>query len=506
MNKTHNVKMTKWLLKMINSPMINPMIMKKAVNFSLFFTLLKSSVVSSSDIENLCNIAMGTEYYQDEEEKKLFFKKQQLSFVSNKEVQDDMIEDLWIGASLFKVYQTDTTNIFQKSISQLTINYNEQQKKQNNEFAKGGVDQDFIIAKFNFASSESIPLLYEKQFPDLCSNENILDYFVPSSFHSHQLFLASIIPIMSLDKNILEFAYLLKGDVIFNTFYQQICDGEYINELLLNLICQEGEGKIEDQDGYSDLLMFKERSELINCEMIHINQNFTISPLSEYWFSFLSVPTVNANDLIKKIVVPIKSKYHSGSLGNLSKEDREIIDHLLLHYSVEKSPTNILLYSGSRIDKYNLVVNILAENKLSGYEIPDKVPLEDMKTACRVAQYFISVQDPEAILVVSKSEKILSKSRMSQRQLLFFNIEVEEDIEQQQLEITLMEDPKVKTIWLSVNPSNMHEDSVSRFTYSAEVKKASREDRKEKIEEILQDFGLSPEFNHKLSQHTELSR
>lgn len=90
--------------------------------------------------------------------------------------------------------------------------------------------------------------------------------------------------------------------------------------------------------------------------------------------------------------------------------------------------------------------------------------------------------------------------------MLFFDIEVEEDIDQKPLEIKLMSNQTIKTIWLAINPQNIHEDSVSRFTYSVEVKPASRGERKEAIAEILKEFDLTDDFKHKLAQHTQLSR
>lgn len=39
--------------------------------------------------------------------------------------------------------------------------------------------------------------------------------------------------------------------------------------------------------------------------------------------------------------------------------------------------------------------------------------------------------------------------------MLFFDIEVEEDIEQKPLEIKLMDNPTIKTIWLTINPQNI---------------------------------------------------
>lgn len=498
-DNNHSVKITRWLLRIINSPVLNPYIMGKSHVFSLFFANLNNNVKWTKKINELISeIENDEKFHENSEDKKQFFSK--FTTLNVKEdVTDIMLANLWLGNMLYSKIKSDPKN-FNLAISSLTKKYNDYNDQKIIEKPESNEDNlDYIASREHF-SKKTIESLYKytKEQEDI--SVKLPEYNSVSIFHCHQLFLESFIVMSSLDKELLEFSYVLKHIPIFRDFYYQICDGEYLTETAFNTIFAINEDSEKYENIHNELPVFVS-------ELVPFNEEEkTILTMSDYWYKFFSVPVKDFSELVAKIIVPARQKYHSGTIGNISKEDRDIIDQLLLHLNISNKATNILLYSGSRIDKYNLALNIVKENKLFSYELFEKIPPENLKTACYIAQRFIEAQDPKAVLIVSKAEKVLSKSRISLRQMLFFDIEVEEDIEQKPLEIKLMDNPTIKTIWLAINPQNIHEDSVSRFTYSVEVNPASRGERKEAIEEILKDFDLTDEFKHKLAQHTQLSR
>lgn len=496
----HSIKVTRWLLRIMNSPILSPYIMGKSYVFSLFFANINDNVVWPKKVNDIIKEIMEDEKtYENNEEKKHFFAK--FTTVNLKEdITDLMLNNLWLGNLLYSKLKEDT-KIFPTVIASLTKKFNDNNEKKLNEADKIEVTDNLdYIASREHQTDKAIKSLYKytKENDDI--GTRVPEYNAVSIFHCHQLFLESFLLLKSFDKEALEFAYILKHMPLFKEFYDQICDGEYLTERAFNAIFY-----IEDETEKYDQII--NNSPVFVSELIPFSkEDKKINPLEDYWYKFFSVPVKDFSELVAKIIVPARQKYHSGTIGNISKEDREIIDQLLLHLNIGNKPTNVLLYSGSRIDKYNLALNLVKENSLFSYELFEKIPAESLRTACYIAQSFIASQDPKAVLIVSKTEKVLSRSRISLRQMLFFDIEVEEDVDQKPLEIQLMSNETIKTIWLAINPQNIHEDSVSRFTYSIEVKPASRSERKEAIEEILKDFDLTDEFKHKLAQHTQLSR
>lgn len=495
----HSIKVTRWILRIMNSPILSPYIMGKSHVFSLFFANITNHVNWPKKINDLINeiVADETTYENNDDKKQFFSRFKTLNL--KEDATDIMLNNLWIGNLLYSKLKVDT-KLFTSTIATLTKKYNENNNEKLKDRITSNDDNLDFIASREHVSNKAIESLYKytKENDDI--SVKVPEYNSVSIFHCHQLFLESFILLDAFDKETLEFSYVLKHIPLFKEFYEQICDGEYLTERAFNAIFGIG----DELEKYENLIA---NSPIFISELIPFSvEDQKIEPISDYWYKFFSVPVKDFSELVAKLIVPARQKYHSGTIGNISKEDREIIDQLLLHLNIGNKPTNMLLYSGSRIDKYNLALNIIKENNLFAYELFEKIPEESLKTACYLAQEFIESQDPKSILIVSKTEKVLSKSRISLRQMLFFDIEVEEDIDQKPLEIKLMSNQTIKTIWLAINPQNIHEDSVSRFTYSVEVKPASRGERKEAIAEILKEFDLTDDFKHKLAQHTQLSR
>lgn len=495
----HSIKVTRWILRIMNSPILSPYIMGKSHVFSLFFANITNHVNWPKKINDLINeiVADETTYENNDDKKQFFSRFKTLNL--KEDATDIMLNNLWIGNLLYSKLKVDT-KLFTSTIATLTKKYNENNNEKLKDRITSNDDNLDFIASREHVSNKAIESLYKytKENDDI--SVKVPEYNSVSIFHCHQLFLESFILLDAFDKETLEFSYILKHIPLFKEFYEQICDGEYLTERAFNAIFGIG----DELEKYENLIT---NSPIFISELIPFSvEDQKIEPISDYWYKFFSVPVKDFSELVAKLIVPARQKYHSGTIGNISKEDREIIDQLLLHLNIGNKPTNMLLYSGSRIDKYNLALNIIKENNLFAYELFEKIPEESLKTACYLAQEFIESQDPKSILIVSKTEKVLSKSRISLRQMLFFDIEVEEDIDQKPLEIKLMSNQTIKTIWLAINPQNIHEDSVSRFTYSVEVKPASRGERKEAIAEILKEFDLTDDFKHKLAQHTQLSR
>lgn len=495
LDKVHSVAMTRWLLRAINNPILNSYILDKSHVFSVFFVLLNDNVKWTKAVNDLINETINEEYNSIFSEKYKDFSKRLLMISPHLNTSEEIVKKLWIGNIVHEKIKENPA-IFSKAIKSLAKKNNEKNQIELNkqDIEKSSDPLSYTVKRSHINSG--IKVIDNENSYD--STVEVPEYNKMTLFHSHLYFLRSFLKMSLLGEEILEFSYLLKGSIELQTFYSYISSEKYISETFIKTIFD-----VEN----NDLIEITNEDPIFVSNLVNFNPlTQSIDPLNKYWYDFFSVPVVGFPDLLKKIVTPIRSKYHSGTLANLTKEDKDIVDHLLNHFDFTNKETNILLYSSSRVDKFNLVYKMLKDHNIFAYELNRDIPVEDLKTACFIAQNFIAFQDKSAALVVNKTEKVLSKSRMSLRQMLFFEMEVEEDVEESNTEIQLLSHSGITTIWLAINPNNIHEDSLSRFTYSCEVKAASRAERRVEIEEILQGFSLSDDFKHKLSQHTHLSR
>lgn len=489
---SNSVSMSRWLIKISNSPVILHAIMNSPDTFALFFANLKNSV--KIDEEVLSEIK-NSHFYNDkkinDDFNKIFPENQKLNHIDRTNLYDGFI--------LFNCEQLGGGKILPSIISAATENYNNYNKKkiEERELAGDNFSHDFdVIVKLDHTSKNIDSPLFK------VSDKNTFNVAVPpyeaiTIFDCHCLILKTILPIYPFEHDVLEFSYMLKMSPLLAMMYDKLTFHDYMSELFFE----------NAFDFSGDLFEEKNKYSLFVCEMIGVNdENLKISKMNDFWFNFFSSPVKNNGELITKILTPAQSKYHSGAMGNIAKEDLDIISHLLKHMNVARTPTNIMLYSPNSIDKYSMALNLISKEKMQAYTLSSKLPDDCVRTACYIAQKLIERQDPFSILIISKAEKVLSKSRTSTRKTLFFDIEVQEEVEQSRLEAELMSNPVVKTIWLTTSPNKIHEDSLSYFTFSSEVKVASRNERKEAVEEILKDFSLSDTFKSKLSQHIQLSR
>lgn len=498
LDTSHSVSITRWLLRAVNSPVLNSYITEKPHTFAVFFSLLNDKVKWTKAFNSLIESAVEENAGDFSSEKYKEFNSRLLTMNPNLHSSENIVKKLWVGHVVYEKVKQNPA-VFKRAISSLTKKLNNRNDIEKDKQEESKINDALAYAVKRNHINSGIKVLDESEEMD--NTVEVPNYERLTQFHSHLMFFRGFLTMSLLGEEILEFSYLLHGSPELETFYGYITQEKYLSEVFFKTIFDSTDEDLAKTIGseQSDPIF---TSNLVSFD----SARQSIMPLSKYWFDYFTVPVKDYSDLLRKIIEPVKSRYHSGALANLSKEDKDIVDHLLNHMDLNNRETNILLYSSNRIDKYNLINKILKEHHIFAYELARDIPVEDLKTACFIAQKFIAFQDKSAILVVNKTEKVLSKSRLSTRQMLFFEIEVEEDVEETDTEIQLLSHSGITTVWLAINPSNIHEDSLSRFTYSCEVKAASRAERREEIEEILKGFNLSDEFKHKLSQHVNLSR
>jgi SpoVK/Ycf46/Vps4 family AAA+-type ATPase len=127
----------------------------------------------------------------------------------------------------------------------------------------------------------------------------------------------------------------------------------------------------------------------------------------------------------------------------------------------------------------------------------------DLGSLCFLAQRALADVAPDDVLIVEKAPSVLSGRKMTQ--FLFFRFESEDEEELKSAdEVLLMENP-VRTLWLSTAASRLSEESLGCFLYHSEIKRASRAERRQKVEEVIRSLGFSDKLEQELSLQAGLS-
>jgi SpoVK/Ycf46/Vps4 family AAA+-type ATPase len=227
-------------------------------------------------------------------------------------------------------------------------------------------------------------------------------------------------------------------------------------------------------------------------------------PLSEFWTDFLAGDQDGETNIHVRLLKPFEVRESTGAVGRLQSEDQQIIKSLI-HADIEDAPaTNVLLYGPMNVNKKGVVKKLLDDSGVNGWVLNAKEATDgDLGSLCFFAQRALAEVAPDDILIVEKAPSVLSGRKMTQ--FLFFRFESEDDEELKSAdEVLLMENP-VRTLWLSTAAARLSEESLGCFLFHSEIKRASRAERRQKVEEVIRSLGFSDKLEQELSLQAGLS-
>jgi len=488
LDKKHSNTIVKWLLRSINDPLIKRYILDDTFKFGVFFAALNDKVVWPKSFKNLIesngnSLEINQEKYQQWLESR--------SFPFSRNTNQKYLESFWKGINIYSSIR-DNPKIFDNAINSLLKKWNDKHQEANEIIQE---HKDEAVLRTNIAHmNEELMVVNDKDISAEYKLSDVPNYLSLTQFNSHLLVIQSFMKFSKTDMNLLEMSYLLYDNQDFKIFYDCFND-RYLSKVLISTMLNI---KTEDYEEFID-----EDNEVMISGLVSIDDSTgKPQPMSTFWYEWFSIPVSSFTELFSKIAKPMSKKYNSGSLGHISKEDKKIVNHILL--SIDRSIGNhILFYSPAKIDKLGFVYELLKENKMTAYEMNSNIPPSDALSACYFAQRYIHLSDPFGVLVIPRAENVLKKSVKSLKEMLFFTVEVEDEIDESSIEKSLLDYP-MKMIWLTNNTNNLRDDTIGRFLYSCEVKGASRSERKEEIDKVLKKFNLSDDFRNKLAQHTDL--
>lgn len=231
-------------------------------------------------------------------------------------------------------------------------------------------------------------------------------------------------------------------------------------------------------------------------------------PMSDYWVDILTVSNGEVRDFLLR---PFEVKDSTGAVGRMQPEDARIIAALLragkapsAANGAEPVATNILLYGAANVNKKAIVANMLAEDGLMGWTLNTKDASDaDLGAICYFAQRALAKGGAGHVLIVEKAPSVLSNRKLSP--FWFLGVDVEDDDEMKSADEVLLLDNPVPTLWLSTASTRLSDDNLGCFLYHSEIKRASRAERKLKVEGVIEGLGLSSRLQQELSLQAGLS-
>lgn len=262
---------------------------------------------------------------------------------------------------------------------------------------------------------------------------------------------------------------------------------------------------------FKNLQSFMEDSWLTQSGLISFkSRNSGIPEISHFWAELFLTGKIavhdNDEEFFSYILSVVESKESSGSVARIQAEDKQIIEGLLKAKS-SKAGLNILLHGDKSLDKKGLAQRLISQAGLRSWEVSAKAAeVDDYPSLCFVAQKWLEKQHKGDILIVDKAQHVLSRSGYHPA-LSFFGISKSEDEDTPtDFDNVLLDDNPIKTVWLVSSPKLITESSLASFTFHAEVRKASRSERKAEVEAIVRSLNISDAAQSELIKMAGLSQ
>jgi tellurite resistance protein len=305
-----------------------------------------------------------------------------------------------------------------------------------------------------------------------------------------------------LDEAIVTMAFTLKVSPAFRVFVELAFEDKRRARALLPIMLACSEGELATALAEDSALV---RSGLLPTP----GYGRKLLPLSDYWTDILS----SRDEAVQSFLLrAFEVKESTGAVGRMQPDDANLVGALLR--SSQKSPddepadepqaTNILLYGPANVNKKAIVAGLLDRNQMSGWTLNAKNASDaDLGAICFFAQRALANSGPGQVLVIEKAPSVLSNRMLSP--FWFLGIDSDDEEEMKSADEVLLLDNPVPTIWLSTASTRLSDDNLGCFLYHSEIKRASRAERKLKVEGVIAGLGLSSRIQQELSLQAGLS-
>jgi hypothetical protein len=242
----------------------------------------------------------------------------------------------------------------------------------------------------------------------------------------------------------------------------------------------------------SGLLRVQERPLRIGEPSIHLRATLTESADGEAQF-------------LERFVKPLTMSPSTSSLARLHEDDEQILRGILGLALPEDHGLHSLIYGPKSVDKRDMLSRLLKDEGIDGYMVVAKhVPAGDLPTWVYIAQRYLEQSNPDAVLLVDRAHEALASRRISM--LTIFGMQDEDAAEEEEGRASDegLTGSRVRCVWLTDRAKLLSERNLGAFLFHCEALPGSRADRRERVTQVISDFGLSGELERHLTKYSLL--
>jgi len=248
-----------------------------------------------------------------------------------------------------------------------------------------------------------------------------------------------------------------------------------------------------------------ENSKLIRSGLLRVQERpLRIADISAHLRATLTESAGSEAVFLERFVKPLTLSPSTGSLARLHEDDEKILRGTLRLPMPEDHGLHSLVYGPKSVDKRDMLARLLRDEGIDGYAVVTKhVPAGDLPTWVYIAQRHVLAANPDAVLVVDRAHEVLASRRLSMFSFLGMDDDALAEEDERASDEGLM-DSRVRCVWLSERAKLLSERNLGAFLFHCEALPGSRSDRRERITQVIFDFGLSGQLERHLATYSLL--
>jgi ATPase family associated with various cellular activities (AAA) len=249
-----------------------------------------------------------------------------------------------------------------------------------------------------------------------------------------------------------------------------------------------------------------ESSKLVHSGLLTVHERpLRIGEPSTHLRAALTESADEETAFLERFVKPLTPKPSTGSLARLHEDDEQILRGLLRLPMPSDHGLHSLIYGPQSIDKRDMIARLLRDEDIDGYAVVTKhISSGDLPTWVYLAQRHIEKTDPDAVLVVDRAHEALASRGLIS---MFSVLGIEEDAptdDDERASDEGLTGARVRCLWLTDRAKRLSERNLGAFLFHCEALPGSRADRRERITQVISDFGLSGQLERHLTKYSLL--
>ena len=252
--------------------------------------------------------------------------------------------------------------------------------------------------------------------------------------------------------------------------------------------------------------VLSESSKLVRSGLLRVQERpLRIGELSIHLRATLTESADREAQFLERFVKPLTMSPSTSSLARLHEDDEQILRGILGLALPEDHGLHSLIYGPKSVDKRDMLSRLLQDEGIDGYMVVTKhVPAGDLPTWVYIAQRHLEQSNPDAVLLVDRAHEALASRRISM--FTIFGVEDEGAAEEEEGRASDegLTGSRVRCVWLTDRAKLLSERNLGAFLFHCEALPGSRADRRERVTQVISDFGLSEQLERHLTKYSLL--